>query len=82
LWGAFEPLEPPSAQVTLSWLRELQRIEITLQNKLIQDLDAVHTGLIEVMQTKMVDYSSFVKVKKSLSIFINLWEKTFCRSYL
>ncbi len=34
------------------------------------------------MQTKMVDYSSFLKIKKSLSIFINLWEKTFCRSYL
>ncbi len=29
----------------------------------------------------MVDYSSFVQVKKSLSIFIDLWEKTFCRSY-
>jgi hypothetical protein len=29
----------------------------------------------------MVDYLSFVKVKISLSIFINLWKKTFCRSF-
>ncbi len=79
---AFEPLAPPSTHVTLFWLRELQRIEISLQNKLSQDLDAMHMGLIEVMQTKMVDYLSFVKVKRSISIFINLWEKTFCHSYL
>jgi hypothetical protein len=52
-----------------------------LQNKLNQDPEALHTGLLQVMRTKMVDYSSFVKVKQSLSIFINLWEKTFCRSY-
>ncbi len=81
LGRAFEPLAPPSTQVTLSWLRELQCIEIALQNKLNQDPDTVHAGLIEAMQTKMVDHLSFVKVKKSLSIFINLWEKTFCRSY-
>ncbi len=86
LGRAFEPLAPPSAHITLSWLLELQRIEIALQNKLNQDLDAVqtglvHTGLVQVMRTKMVDYSSFVKVKKSLSIFITLCEKTLFRSY-
>ncbi len=47
-----------------------------------QDPDAVHEGLIETMQTKIADYSSFVKVRKSLSIFANLWEKTFSRLYL
>jgi hypothetical protein len=81
LGRAFEPLAPPSPHITLFWLRELQRIEIALQKKLNQDPDAVHTGLLQVMRTKMVDYPSFVKVKKSLSIFINLWEKTFCRSF-
>ncbi len=69
---AFEPLAPPAAQVTLSWVRELQRIEVALENNLNQDPDdAVHAGLIETMQTRMVDYSSFVKVRKSLSIFTN-----------
>jgi hypothetical protein len=53
---------------------------IALQNKLNQDPDEVHTGLLQMMRPKMVDYSSFVKVKKSLSILINLWDKTFCRS--
>ncbi len=70
------------AQATLYWVREPQRIEAELQNKLNQDPDAAHAGLIEAMQTKMVDYSSFVKVRKSLSIVTNLWEKTCCRRYL
>ncbi len=78
LGRAFEPLAPPLLNITLFRLQELQRIEIALQNKLNQDPD---TGLLQVMKTKLVDYSSFVKVKKSLSIFINLWEKTFCRSF-
>jgi hypothetical protein len=34
-----------------------------------QGLDAVHTGLIETMQTKIVDYSSFVKFRESLPIY-------------
>ena len=37
LGRAFEPLAQPSAHITLSLLRELQRIEIALQNKLNQD---------------------------------------------
>ncbi len=83
---ATEPFATPVAQVTLSWVRELQRFEVAFQNKLNQDPDAVHAGLIEAMQTKMVDYSSFVGVRKSLTIFTHLWEthwqKTFCQSYL
>ncbi len=63
---AFEPLALPAAQVTLSWVLEHQRMEVALQNKLNQDLDAVHAGLIEAVQTKMVDYSCFLKVRKSL----------------
>ncbi len=66
LGRAFEPLALSSPHINLLWLRELQRIEIALQNKLNQDPDAVHTGLLQVMRIKMVDYSSFVKVKKSL----------------
>jgi hypothetical protein len=81
LGRAFEPLAPPSSNITSFWLLELQRIEIALQNKLNQDPDEVHMGLLQVMRTKMVDYLSFMKVKKSLSIFIILWEKTFCRSF-
>ncbi len=53
---AFEPLATPAAQVTLYWGQKLQLIEVALQNKLNQDPDAVHAGLIETMQTKMVDY--------------------------
>jgi hypothetical protein len=79
---AIEPLAPLVAQETLSWVRELQLIELALQNELNQDLDAVHAGLIEIVQTRMIDYSSFAKVRNPLSIFTNLWEKTVCRSYL
>ena len=78
----FEPLVPPAVQVTLFWVRELQLVEVALQNKLNEDPDTVRTGLIETMQTKIVDYSSFVKARKSLSIFTNLWEKTLGRVHL
>jgi hypothetical protein len=78
----FEPPAPPAAQVTLSWVRELQRIEVALQNKLNQDPDAVHAGLIEAMQTKMVDYSSFVKARKSLSIFIRNYAEVTSSSWI
>ncbi len=44
LGRAFEPLAQPSSNITLFWLLELQRIEITLQDKLNQDPDAVHTA--------------------------------------
>ncbi len=73
---AFEPLAT-QAQVTLFWVQELQRIKVALQNKLNQDLDAVHAGLIGTMQTKIVDYSSFVKVKRLLSIFTNSFRRLY-----
>jgi hypothetical protein len=41
----------------------VQRIEVALQNKLNQDLDAVHAGLTETMQTRTVD-SSFLEGQK------------------
>ncbi len=68
LGRAFGPLAPQSLNITLFWLLELQHIEITLQNKLNQDPDVVHMGLLQVIRTTMVDYTNFVKVKKSLSI--------------
>ncbi len=79
---ALEPLAPPAAQVTLFWVRKLQCIKVPLQNKLNPDPYAVHAGWIESIPTKMVNYSRFLKVGKSLSIFTNLCEKTFCRVYL
>jgi hypothetical protein len=72
----------PLARVTLFGVRELQRIEVALQNKLNQDPDAVHEGLLEAMQTKLIDYIHFVKARRSFSFFTILWEKTFCRWYL
>jgi hypothetical protein len=34
------------------------------------------------MQTKLVDYTSYVKARRSLTIFSNLWEKTLIKLYL
>ncbi len=64
----------PQALVTLFWVLERQQIEIVLQNKLAQDLDAVHAGLIDAMQTKLVDYTSSLKVRRLISIFTYLWD--------
>ncbi len=63
-------------------MRELQRIVEEIQNKLNQDPDAVHAGLIGAMQTKLVDYTNYVKARRSISIFTNLCEKTFFKLYL
>ena len=70
----FEPVAP-RAYFTLSWVHEIQRIEIVLQNQLAQDPGAVLSGLVETMQTKLVDYNDFVCFKKSTSILLCLWER-------
>ncbi len=51
-------------------------------NKVKLQTDAVHASLIGAMQTKLVDYTSFVKFRKSAAIFTNLWERTFQNLYL
>ncbi len=43
---------------------------------------ALHAGLIGTMQTKLVDYTSYVKARRTFSIFTNLWEKTFRKLFL
>ncbi len=50
---AFEPVAP-RAWATLFWVREIELIEVELQNKLVQEPGAVLSGLIEAMQTKLV----------------------------
>jgi hypothetical protein len=65
------------AQVILFWVFELQHSKVTLQNKLNQDQDAVHADLTGAMHTELVDYTSYVMARGSLSIFTNLWEKTY-----
>ena len=59
----------PRAYGTLSWVWELQRIKVALQNILAQDPEAVRAGRIHVMHTKLDKYSSFVKFRKSMAIF-------------
>jgi hypothetical protein len=66
---AFEPLAP-LAQTTLFWVRELQRIKVTLQNNQNQAPDAVHEGLLEAMQTKLIDYTSF----EGQEVILNLYQ--------
>ncbi len=61
------------AQETLFWVRELQRNEVVLQNKQNQDPDAMHVGLIGAMQTKLVDYTSYVKARTSQKVNFNLY---------
>jgi hypothetical protein len=72
----------PRAYGTLSWVWELQRIKIALQNNLARDPEAVRTGLIHVMHTKLDKYSSFVKFRRSMAIFTILWERSVQKLYL
>ena len=71
----FEPVAP-RAQTTLSWVRDLQRIEISLQNKLSQDQRAVLTDITRTLETKLVDYNTFANFRKSMIILTCLWERS------
>ena len=61
--------------MTLSWVHEIQRIEIAAQNKLVKEPGTVVLGLIEAMQTKLVNHHNFVKFRNSMTILICLWER-------
>ena len=71
---AFEPVTP-RAWVNLFWVHEIQLIEVAFQNKLAQEPVTVLSGLIEAVQTKLVDYFNFVRFRKSMTILICLWER-------
>ena len=71
---AFEPVVP-RAWVNLFWVHEIQRIGVAFQNKLAQEQGTVVSGLIEAMQTKLVDNHNFVRFRKSMTILICLWER-------
>ena len=70
---AFEPVAP-RAWVTLFWVHAIQMIEIAFQNKLAQEQGTVLSGLVETMQTKLVDYNNFVSFKMDLHITLLVGE--------
>ena len=67
----FEPVAP-RAWTTLSWVLDLQRIEIAVHHRTAepggQDSSAVLSDITRIMETKLVDYNTFANFKKSTVI--------------
>ncbi len=78
---AFKPLAPPAAQVTLFWVQELQQCNVL---KLHFKTNWTKTWMLYMLAWQKRCKPErltvrFLKVRKSLAIFTNLWKKTFCR---
>ncbi len=62
---AFEPWACDPSRPVHGWPQnELQRIEVSQQNRLAQEPGAVISGSIGGMQTKLIDYGNFMKFRK------------------
>ena len=78
--NAFETIAPPS-RATLSWVHELQRAEVTLQNALsISRLD-VAQRLVKVMKCPLKNFDTFTTFRKSTAIAYSLWERAYEAQY-
>ena len=78
--NAFETIAPPS-RATLSWVHELQRAEVALQNALsISRLD-VAQRLLKVMKFLLKNFDTFATFRKSTAIAYSLWERAYEAQY-
>ena len=77
--NAFEGMAPPT-RATLSWVQELQRTEVVLQNSLTTNRRNVARSLVEAMQRPLKDFDSFATFRQSTAIAYSLWVRALKRS--
>jgi hypothetical protein len=65
--NAFEGMAPPT-RATLSWVHELQRTEVVLQNSLATSRRNVARSLVEAMKHPLKDFNSFAIFQQSNAI--------------
>ena len=77
---AFEGIAPPS-RATLSWVHELQRTEVALQNALSINRLTVARSLVKAMKCPLKDLDNFATFRQSTAIAYSLWERAFEAQY-
>ncbi len=66
---------PPQSSDTLSYLFQLQQVEIVLQNALHSQKGDIALKLREHMRMRITDFCAFLKFKKHIAITNSLWER-------
>ena len=74
--NASEGIAPPS-RATLSWVHELQRTEVALQNALSVNRLTVARSLVKAMKRPLKDFDNFATFSQSTAIAYSLWERAF-----
>ena len=73
---------PPRNRDALSFVFQLQQLEIVLQNALHSQKGEITTWLRKSMRTRIPDYNSFLEFRKGIAVAYSLWEYLFrsCRT--
>jgi len=66
---------PPQSSDTLSYLFQLQQVEIVLQNALHSQKGDIALKLREHMRMRITDFGAFLRFKKHIAITYLLWER-------
>ena len=69
-------LSPPNRD-TLSYVSQLQQVEIVLQNALHSQKGVITTRLRETMRIRLSNFSFFLQLKKCTAAAYSLWERAF-----
>ncbi len=59
----------------MSYLFQLQQVEIVLQNALHSQKGEITTKLREYMRMRITDFGAFLRFKKHIVITYSLWER-------
>jgi hypothetical protein len=66
---------PPQSSDTLSYLFQLQQVEIVLRNELHLQKGEITVKLREHMRMRITDFGAFLRFKKHIAITYSLWER-------
>ena len=69
------------SRAMLSWVCELQRAEVALQNALSINRLTVARSLVKAMKCPLKDFDKFATFRQSTAIAYSLWERAFEAQY-
>ena len=80
IMNAFETVAPPN-RAPLSWIHDLQRTEVVLQNELSVNRLDVAQRPVKLMKCPLTDFDTFAAFRKSTAIAYSLWERAYEAQY-